>query len=224
MNRGSITTEKVIEKIQKEKIITIVRGVSKEKIIPLAKALYDGGIRLIECTYDASGLISDEETASSIELLVKYFGREMVVGAGTVLTEKQVEITKKAGGQFIISPDTNTDIIKKTKELGLVSIPGALTPTEISAASRFGADFVKIFPVNAVGGLDYIKAVSAPLSNVKFLAVGGVNENNIASYIKAGFCGVGIGNGMVNTKMIENDDYIGITNLAKKFVEKVKEI
>ena len=149
-----------IKKIEKEKIITIVRGVSKEKIIPLAKAMYDGGIRLIECTYDASGLISDEETASNIEIIVKYFGQEMVVGAGTVLTEKQVELTKKAGGKFIISPDTNADVIKKTKELGLVSIPGALTPTEIASAGRFGADFVKIFPIGSMG-YNYIKDVKA---------------------------------------------------------------
>lgn len=213
----------IIEKIQKEKIITIVRGVPKEKIIPLAKAMYDGGIRLIECTYDASGTICDEETASNIEAIVKHFGDEMVVGAGTVLTEKQVELTKNAGGQFIISPDTNPDIIKKTKELGLVSIPGALTPSEITLATRSGADFVKLFPVNAVGGLDYIKAVSAPLSNIKFLAVGGVNENNISDYLKAGFCGVGIGSGIVKSSMIENEDYDGITNLALKFINNTKE-
>ena len=93
----------IIEKIQKEKIITIVRGVPKEKIVPLAKAMYDGGIRHIECTFDASQTISDEETASNIEVLVKYFGREMVVGAGTVLTEKQVELTKTTGCVLLLS-------------------------------------------------------------------------------------------------------------------------
>ncbi len=215
--------EETIKKIQKEKIITIVRGVSKEKIIPLAKAMYDGGIRLIECTYDASGTICDEETASNIEMLVKHFGLEMVVGAGTVLTEKQVELTKKAGGKFIISPDTNPNIIKRTKELGLVSIPGALTPSEITLATRNGADFVKLFPVNAVGGADYIKAVSAPLSNIKFLAVGGINEKNISTFLKAGFCGVGIGNGIVNTQMIEDEDYESITKLALIFTNNAKE-
>lgn len=212
-----------IQKIQKEKIITIVRGVPKEKIIPLARAMYDGGIRLIECTYDAGGTTSDEDTARNIEMLVKHFGAEMVVGAGTVLTQKQVELTKNAGGKFIISPDTNPAVIQKTKELGLVSIPGALTPSEITAATRCGADFVKIFPVNAMGGTDYIKAVSAPLSNIKFLAVGGVNEKNISDFLNAGFAGVGIGNGIVNAKMLENDDYEGITNLAMKFINNAKE-
>lgn len=205
-----------IKKIEKEKIITIVRGVSKEKIIPLAKAMYDGGIRLIECTYDASGLISDEETASNIEIIVKYFGQEMVVGAGTVLTEKQVELTKNAGGKFIISPDTNADVIKKTKELGLVSIPGALTPTEIASAGRFGADFVKIFPIGSMG-YNYIKDVKAPLSNIKILAVGGVDENNMKDYLGAGACGIGIASGIVKKEMIDNNDFKGITALAKLY-------
>ncbi|WP_143442559.1 bifunctional 4-hydroxy-2-oxoglutarate aldolase/2-dehydro-3-deoxy-phosphogluconate aldolase, partial [Klebsiella pneumoniae] len=93
------------------------------------------------------GKINDEEIASGIEMLAEHFKGEMLVGAGTVLTERQVELTRKAGGKFIISPDTNPDIIKKTKEMGLVSIPGALTPSEIVTASRAGADFVKVFPV-----------------------------------------------------------------------------
>ncbi len=212
--------EKVIETIQKEKIITIVRGVARENLIPLAQAMYDGGIRLIECTYDASGKVSDEETASNIALLAKHFEEKMLVGAGTVLTEKQVELTKNAGGKFIISPDTNADVIKKTKELGLVSIPGALTPTEIVTAHRAGADFVKIFPVGSMG-YGYIKDVKAPLSNIKLLAVGGVDENNMQDFFKAGACGIGIGSGIVKKNMIEDGDFAGITALAKTYTSRL---
>ncbi len=213
----------IIEKIQTEKIIAIVRNVDKDKLIKLCQALYDGGIRIIECTYDATGKTSDAETAEKIKMIIDEFGEKMITGAGTVLNENQVELTKKAGGKFIISPDTNVDVIKKTKEEGLISIPGALTPSEITLATRAGADFVKLFPVNAVGGISYLKAVSAPLSNVKFLAVGGVNVENISDFLKGGFSGVGIGNGIVNTKMLENDDYEGITNLAKEFIKNSKE-
>lgn len=212
--------EQIIEKIEEEKIIAIVRGVKKEKIIPLAQALFDGGIRLIECTYDASGRVSDEETASYIEMLVKHFGLQMLIGAGTVLTKKQVALTKKAGGTFIISPDTNKKIIKKTKAEGLVSIPGALTPSEIVTASKAGADFVKIFPINAFGSR-YIKNIKAPLSNVKLLAVGGIDENNIGEYIDAGACGVGVATGVVNKKMIEADDFEGIKKLAENHIQKL---
>ena len=103
-------------------------------------------------------------------------------------------------------------------------MPGALTPSEITAANRAGADFIKLFPVNAVGGIDYFKAISAPLSHIKFLAVGGVNENNISDFIRAGFSGVGIGTGIVNRKMLDTDDYEGIRELAKTFVSNSKSI
>ncbi|MBQ9116952.1 MAG: 2-dehydro-3-deoxyphosphogluconate aldolase, partial [Clostridia bacterium] len=113
--------EKIIDTILKEKIIVIVRGVSSEKLIPLAEAMYAGGIRLLEITYSANGSPSDEETAENICLLSRHFEGRMYIGAGTVLTQRQVELTNDAGGEFIISPDTNPEIIKTTRELGLVS-------------------------------------------------------------------------------------------------------
>ena len=208
---------KVIELVEKEKIVVIVRGVEKEKLIPLAEAMYEGGIRLLEITYDATGKTPDEETAANIEMLAKHFEGRMYIGAGTVIRPNQVELTAKAGGKFIISPDTNKEIIEKTRELGLVSMPGALTPTEIADAARFGADFVKLFPVNAFG-TEYVKAVKAPLSHVKLLAVGGVDEKNIADYAKAGACGFGIGSNIVNKKLIEEGAFDKITELAKEFL------
>ena len=210
----------IIESVKNNKIIVIVRGVAKEKLIPLAEAMYNGGIRLIECTYQANGSISDEEIADNIKMLAEYFGDKMYVGAGTVLTKKQVELTKKAGGKFIISPDANEEVIRYTKEIGLISMPGALTPTEIAAAKRAGADFVKVFPID-VYGPSYIKAVKAPLSNVELLAVGGITINNINDYLSAGAVGVGIGTGIVNKSMIESGDFEGITRLAKEYTEKL---
>jgi 2-dehydro-3-deoxyphosphogluconate aldolase/(4S)-4-hydroxy-2-oxoglutarate aldolase len=214
---------RTIQEIQHEKIIAIVRGVKEEKLIRLCQALYDGGIRLVECTYDASQTVSDEETAENIRQMAVEFDGMMTVGAGTVLTEKQVLLTKNAGGKFIISPDVNTDVIQTTKREGLVSIPGALTPSEITLAMRCGADFVKLFPASSLGGLDYIKAISAPLSHAKLLAVGGVRTDNLSAFLRAGFCGVGIGGGLVNQQMLENGDYRGITDLAKRFIQCAKE-
>ena len=211
----------VIKLIENEKIIVIVRGVNKEDLIPLANAMYDGGIRLLEITYSANGSVSDEQTAENIKLLADYFDGKMVIGAGTVLTEKQVELTYKAGGKFIISPDSYDKVIKKTNELGLVSIPGALTPTEIQSAYRAGADFIKLFPITDLG-VSYFKAVKAPLSHVKFLAVGGINENNMSDYLKAGICGFGIGSNIVDKKLINEKKYDKITELAKTFLSAVK--
>lgn len=212
---------KVIETILNEKVIVIVRGVAREDLLPLAQAMYRGGIRLIECTYDAAGKISDEDIAANIGMLAEHFGGDMLVGAGTVLTERQVELTKKVGGTFIISPDTNPDIIRATKAQGLVSIPGALTPSEITLAHRSGADFVKLFPVFTMGA-EYVKAVKAPLSHVRLLAVGGVNESNLGDYLRAGACGFGIGSNIINKKMIAEKDWDGITKLAEEFLAAVE--
>ena len=213
--------EKVIEKIEKEKIIAIVRGVESEKLIPFAEAVYAGGIRLLEITYSADGSVSDEETAKNIQKLSERFDGRMYIGAGTVLKEKQVELTKSAGGRFIISPDTYPEVIRKTRELDMVSMPGALTPSEIQSAHRAGADFVKVFPVTNMG-IEYFKAVKAPLSHIKLIAVGGINEKNMSEFIDAGICGFGIGSNIVNKKMIEEENFEEITNLAKKYTAVIK--
>ena len=213
--------QQIIDKILKEKIIVIVRGVEREKLIELAEAMYDGGIRLLEITYSADKSVSDEETADRIKMLAEHFGDRMYIGAGTVLTPYQLELTHKAGGRFIISPDAFDDVIRRTVELDMVSIPGALTPTEAQSAVRAGADFVKLFPVCDLGAA-YVKAIKAPLSHIKFLAVGGINGDNMQEYLDAGVCGFGLGSNIINKKMINENDFCGITELAKKYVSKVK--
>lgn len=207
----------IIKKIEEKKIIVIVRGVEKNKLIPLAEAMYKGGIRFLEITYSADKKVSDEETAENIKMLSEHFGGRMYIGAGTVLTEEQVALTKKAGGQFIISPDTVPEVIRKTKELGMISIPGAVTPSEITTAVKSGADFVKLFPANNLGAA-YIKAITAPLCNVKLLAVGGIDENNMSEYLKAGVCGFGIGGNIVKKQLIDAGDFAAIEKLAEKYV------
>ena len=209
---------KIIESIETEKLIVIVRGVEREKLIPLAEAMYAGGVRLLEITYNANKKVSDEETASRIELLTSHFGDRMQIGAGTVLTEEQVILTHRAGGGFIISPDACPEVIQKTRELGLVSIPGALTPTEIQQAHRAGADFVKLFPITSLGA-PYVKAVRAPLSHIRLLAVGGIDENNMTDYLRAGISGFGVGSNIIDQKMLAENDYDGITALAKRYCQ-----
>lgn len=213
--------EEVIQTILSEKIIVIVRGVEREKLLPLAETMYEGGIRLLEITYSADGSVSDEETALNIKMLAEHFDGRMYIGAGTVLTEKQVKLTKDAGGKFIISPDTNRAVIEKTCSLGLVSMPGALTPSEIQSAHSFGADFVKLFPITNMGS-SYVKAVKAPLSHIRLLAVGGIDEKNMSEYFKAGICGFGIGSNIVDKKLIEAGRFSEITELAQKYTAVLK--
>lgn len=209
----------VIRAVEENKLIVIIRGVEKQKLVPLCEALYRGGVRLVEVTYPQGK--DPSETSDSIAMLKKHFGDRMHIGAGTVLTEEQVTLTKKAGGEFIISPNVCEAVIRKTCELGMVSMPGALTPTEIMAAHAAGADFVKLFPISTFG-TEYVKAVRAPLSAVKLLAVGGVDLSNMDGYMKAGVAGFGIGSSITDKKMIAEENYEGIESLAKEYVKKVK--
>lgn len=213
---------RVIDSILKEKLIAIVRGVSSDKLLSLAEAIYNGGIRLIEVTYSADGSVSDEETANNIKMLSEHFENRMYIGAGTVLTEKQVELTANAGGSFIISPDTCPEVIKRTVELGLVSIPGSLTPTEAQIAYKAGADFVKLFPVTKLG-VDYVKAIRVPLSHIRFLVAAGVNCDNIKDFLEAGICAFGVSSSIADKKLIASGDFDAITELAERFVSAAKQ-
>ena len=210
--------ESVIKTVEESGVIVIVRGVQREQLIPLAEAMYAGGVRLLEITYSADGSTPDEQTAENIAMLAKHFEGRMYIGAGTVLTERQAELTAAAGGRFIISPDTNPAVIKRTRELGLVSMPGSLTPTEIQTAHLAGADFIKLFPIDAFGP-GYVKAVKAPLSHVRLLAVGGVNLENIGIYRAAGAVGFGIGSSIVNKKLIDEGSFSEITRQAEAYVK-----
>ena len=213
--------QEIIDAIKKEQLIVIVRGVSKDKLIPLAEAMYDGGIRLLEVTYSANGAVSDGQTAENISALVSHFQNRMYIGAGTVLNEKQVELTKSAGGGFIISPNTKQSVIEKTRALDMVSIPGAFSPSEVANAHELGADFVKLFPVTNFGA-EYVKAIKAPLCHIDMLAVGGIDLDNISHYKKAGVCGFGVGSSITDKAMIANGDWQGITELAKRYSQAVK--
>ena len=215
--------EEVVKEILKEKIIVIVRGVDRPRLLKFAEALYRGGIRLMEVTYTEDKPETDKDTAETIRALAEQMGGRMQVGAGTVTRREQVDLTRAAGGTFIISPDTNPDVIAYTKKQGLVSIPGALTPTEIALAHRSGADFVKLFPVSAFGAA-YVKAVKAPLSGVRLLAVGGVCAENLLSYAAAGVSGFGIGftSGIATKEEIERCDSDAVTEKARELVTLAK--
>ena len=213
--------QSVIECILKEKIIAIIRGVPKDKLLELAETMYRGGIRLMECTFDASGKTTEEETAASIEMLVKHFEGRMLIGAGTVLNKKQVQLTKAAGGKFIISPDTNEEIIQETKKAGLISIPGAMTASEATSAHRAGADFVKLFPVTSLGA-GYIKALRAPLSHIRFLAVGGVKQDNMREFLQSGVCGFGIGINDEDKKNISAGNFAAIEEKCRGWVSAIQ--
>ena len=205
------------QRILDNKIIVIARKVDQSRLVDFAAAVLAGGIDFIEITIDQK---SEHQTFESIALLKEKFGEKLNVGAGTVLCEKQVIAAKESGAQYIISPNVNPRVIQKTKESGMISIPGAFTPTEICAAYDSGADLVKIFPAS-LGGPDYIKTISQPLSHIPLIVMGGITPNLIKDYLAAGASGFGIGGGIVNKEYIERGQYHKITAAAKSYREKI---
>lgn len=216
-------TERIVTAIYEHKLIAIVRGVEPDRCMQVAQALYDGGIRLMEITYDQQKPESWEKTAQTIGAIAKAFEGRMFVGAGTVTSPELVELTACYGGQFVLSPDTDEAVIRRTRERGLVSIPGALTPTEILRAYKAGAHIVKIFPAGLFG-LEYLRAIQAPISHVPMMVVYKMQQANVAQYLRSGAVAAGIGGSLVNPAWVEAGEMERITQAAKEFVAAVKEI
>ena len=211
-----------LEYVQQRKIVAIVRGLKPEYMVRLAHALQEGGIGLMEVTYNQKAPETWIDTAQAISAVAREFGNELLVGAGTVITLDQVRMTYEAGGRYLVTPATQPEIIRAGKALGLGLYPGALTPTEILTAYAAGADAVKVFPAGTLGP-GYIKAVKAPLSHIPLMAVGGVNEKNAADFMRAGCVGLGIGGNLVNKDWIAHGEWSRITDLAKEYVKAVNE-
>lgn len=209
--------------IEQYRIICICRRLYGDDLKKLAHALYDGGIKMIEVTFDQQDPECNAKTAGAIEDLCKEFKGEMRFGAGTVLTKEQVDVARFSGAEYIISPNTNIDVIRHTKASGMVSIPGAMTSSEILTAHDHGADFVKLFPATWLG-FAYIKDIFGPITHVKLIATGGVKEENLAQYYSMGFTGAGISGRLADKQLIEKGDFGEITARAAKFMSITKEI
>ena len=211
------------QKIQEAKIVAIARGIPADKIVELGRALLAGGMCCVEVTFDHKSEGGVENTLKAIEALSRELGDQLAVGAGTVLTARQVADAHKAGATYIISPDANPEVIRVTKQYGMCSSPGAMTPAEVVQAYDAGADFVKLFPITSLG-VSYIKALRGPLSHIPLLAVGGVNPDNLDSFLAAGACGVGVGGNLVSLKVLEEQGPEAITALARQYTDALAKI
>jgi len=204
------------ERIKENGIAAVIRGAKPENIVPIAKALKAGGVKTLEITV---------ETPRVLELIerVSYeMGDEVIVGAGTVLDPETARAAIIAGAKFIFSPTVNVETIKITKRYGVISIPGALTPTEILTAYENGADIIKVFPAN-VFGPSYLKDIHGPMPQIPLMPTGGLDIHNVGEYIKAGAVAAGIGSSLVNTKKtMDNQYFIELEEKAAQFVEAVR--
>lgn len=212
-------TQKILDAIHKHRIIVVARGLKDSEVIPFCKAAYEGGIRLIEVPFNQRSENRLAETAHQIAMIKEYFGDKLFVGAGTVLTEAEVDAAIDAGAEYILSPSFDESVVKRTKSRGAAALPGVMTPTEIQNAHLCGADMVKVFPTNVLG-IGYLKAIRAPLSHIEMIAMGGVDESNIKDFLKV--CeAVGIGNGICNRALIDEGNYAEITRRAKVYTSQI---
>ena len=183
---------------------------------PLADALCAGGMPVAEVTFRAAG------AAEAIRIMVQSHP-EMLVGAGTVLTTQQVDEAMEAGAMFIVTPGLDIEIVKHCQEKGITVFPGCTTPTDYHAAYKLGLEVLKFFPAEQSGGLDKIKAMSAPFPMFTVMPTGGINLKNLATYAASKvICACG-GSYMVTADLIENGKWDEITDLCKKSVAIVKE-
>lgn len=212
----------VLKLMEKKRVVGIVRGTYGEDLISLAKALYKGGLQFMEVTFAQDDAACVEKTSAAIRSLKAALPEDMHFGAGTVLNECQVQAAYEAGAEFIISPNVNAQVIHLTKELDMVSIPGAMTPTEILSAHDYGADIVKLFPLSDLG-LAYVKSIRAPISHVKLMATGGVKEENFKDILRAGFSGAGISGRLTDKKLIAEGNFDELTRRAKVFADLTQE-
>lgn len=213
----------VLETMEKSRIVVIVRGTYGENLLNLAKAMYAGGMRFMEVTFAQDDPNCITKTSDAISSLIESLPCDMHFGAGTVLNKNQVKAAYDAGAKFIISPNVNQKVISLTKELGMASIPGAMTPSEILQAHEYGADIVKIFPLSDLG-LSYIKSIRAPISHVKMMATGGVREENFTEIIRAGFVGAGISGRLTDKKLIAAGDFSELEKRARVFSDLAREL
>jgi 2-dehydro-3-deoxyphosphogluconate aldolase/(4S)-4-hydroxy-2-oxoglutarate aldolase len=194
-------------------IVAIVRADSGEDLVRVVEAIAAGGVRCIEVTMTTPGALACIETAAE-----KLRGADVLLGVGSVLDAPTARLAILAGAEYVVSPTTSKEVIDMAHAYGKPALPGAYTPNEIVRAWELGGDLIKVFPA-AHGGLEYIKAVRAPLPDIPLVPTGGVDTGNLADFVSAGVAAVGVGSALVNKKLLEARDFAGITENARRFAE-----
>ena len=212
--------EQLLRELREARIVAIARGVGSGDILALAGALLAGGVRFLEVPFRMDAPETWPDTAEAIRRVAREMDERVRIGAGTVVDPGQLALAHDAGARFIISPNVDAGIIARTRALGLLSMPGAFTPTEILRAHACGADVVKVFPAGCLGP-GYIRDLCRPMTGIALMAVGGVSAENAGAFVAAGAMGVGAGGNLVNREWIASGEYEKITALAAAYVRAV---
>src|SRR4030095_41793 len=210
---ASIEKSVVIERIKSERAVAVIRTDSIERALGAAKSATAGGFRAIEISFSFS------EASIAIAKLAE--NSDLLVGAGTILNRDQVHEAVAAGARFLVSPCVLPEVIDAARELKVVMIPGAFTPTEIYTAYSLGADIVKIFPAVKFGP-EYLKAVRGPLPQIPIMPTSGVDASNVADWFRAGAVAVGAVSTVFDPALIQKGDWDALTKRAPRFMEAVR--
>jgi 2-dehydro-3-deoxyphosphogluconate aldolase / (4S)-4-hydroxy-2-oxoglutarate aldolase len=213
--RMSETTAEIIERVG---LIPVLRARNVAQAHAVVKAMIAGGVTVVEVTMTVPGAVHLLK-----ELKHEYAG-QLLLGSGTVTTAKEAEDTIEAGAEFVVSPSLHPEVIAATKSARKLSIPGALTPTEIITAWRAGADYVKVFPCSAMGGASYLKSVLAPFPHLKLVPTGGVNLQSAEDFIRAGARALGVGSDLVNLAAIDSGAPEFITETARAYLKVLAQV
>ena len=203
----------LIENIELHQLMVAVRTDTAGEAYKAAEACIDGGVRFVEITFSVPGADSVIRDLSA--------DNRVTVGAGTVLSLEDARKALKAGASYLVSPNCDEEIIQFAKEEGLISIPGACTPTEIYRAHKAGGDIVKIFPFVQMGGLAFLKEIRGPLPFIKYMLAGGVNLDNIHDYLSARASCILVGSSIIKRELVKAGDWKAISDLAGRFVRKI---
>jgi len=206
----------VISRVVECGVIPVIRASSLEEAQSVIEAIVEGGITCIEVT------VTVPRAVELIAELAKK-GGDLLIGAGSVLEPETARECINAGAKFIVSPATNFDTIEYCSESDIAVMPGALTPTEIVNAWDAGADFVKVFPADSMGGAKYLKSLKAPLPHIKLIPTGGVSQSTAADFIKAGAEAIGVGADLVDVKAVREGKAESISDAARKYLEIVRQ-
>ncbi|MBP3956590.1 bifunctional 4-hydroxy-2-oxoglutarate aldolase/2-dehydro-3-deoxy-phosphogluconate aldolase [Gemmata sp. G18] len=211
-----MSREQDLQRVTDCGIVAVVRFSSPEPLVEVVKALADGGVTVAEVTLTVPNALDVIRAAK------KHLGDRVLLGAGTVLDPETARAALLAGAEFIVAPSLNLDVIKMCRRYDKLVMPGAFTPTEVLAAWEAGADIVKVFPADVVGPA-FFKALRGPLPQVKLMPTGGVDLTTAPEFLKAGAVCLGVGSQMVEPKAVAAGDFARITQLAKQYVEVVKQ-
>ena len=200
----------IVRRIAAEGIVPVIRAATPDLALRAARAVMAGGISVFEIT------MTVPDAPEVIRALVRELGDRALVGAGTVLNAAAAHQCIDAGAAFVVSPGLDPDTVIEAHGRGIPAMPGALTPTEVIAAWNLGADVVKIFPISAVGGAKYLRALKGPLPDVKMLPTGGITAANAAEFLAAGAVALGIGGELVDTVALAEGRDATITERARE--------